>query len=188
MAVQQRCQFLGARARQHRHPAAAGGVRLVRGSVGMVRPELMQMSRQLAAARAIVNREIAQTGSRLDDETMKLARKADDRPTHPVLRHEGVALWRQIASHLQQDIGAGQLSAGRRACPPRRSCRTSSRSTATRCAARWRNCRAAAWCGSNRGAASFVAEDVLEYAVEPRTRFSEWISGITRNRRGACCN
>ena len=32
---------------------------------------------------------------------------ASGRPQTIVLRQEGVALWRQIASHLQQDIGAG---------------------------------------------------------------------------------
>ncbi len=132
------------------------------------------MSRQLASPPAIVNREIAQTGSRLDDETMKLAPEADDRPSHPVLRHDGVALWRQIASQLQQDIGEGRYSPGGRLPTEaelshqfavnrhtvRRALEELSRGGLVRV---------------EQGRGSFVAEDVLEYSVEPRTRFSEWI-------------
>ncbi len=132
------------------------------------------MSRQLALPPAIVNREIAQTRARLDDETMKLMRELDDNPTHPVLRHEGVALWRQIASRLQQDIGEGRYSPGGRLPTEaelshhfavnrhtvRRALEELSRSGLVRV---------------EQGRGSFVAEDVLEYSVEPRTRFSEWI-------------
>ena len=58
---------------------------------------------------------------------------------------------------------------------PRPSCPNNSGSTGTRCGARWmelfsRRARAG---GTGRG--SFVAEDVLAYAVEPRTQFSAWI-------------
>lgn len=132
------------------------------------------MSRQLAAARAIVNQEIAQTGSSLGDETMTLPRDVNHRPTHPVLRHEGVALWRQIASKLQQDIAAGTYPPGGRLPTEaelsqlfsvnrhtvRRALEELSRSGLVRV---------------EQGRGSFVAEDVIEYAVEPRTRFSEWI-------------
>lgn len=141
------------------------------------------MSRQVAAAQAIVNCEIAQTGSRLDDETMKLAREADDRPTHPVLRHEGIALWRQIASHLQHDIGTGQYPPGGRLPTEaelsqqfavnrhtvRRALEELSRSGLVRV---------------EQGRGSFVAEDVLEYSVEPRTRFSEWIKRHNKEPSG----
>ncbi|HTB42775.1 MAG TPA: phosphonate metabolism transcriptional regulator PhnF [Acetobacteraceae bacterium] len=110
----------------------------------------------------------------MNDETMKLAREADDRQTHPVSRHEGVALWRQIASHLQQDIGSGQYPPGGRLPTEaelshqfavnrhtvRRALEELSRSGLVRV---------------EQGRGSFVAEDVLEYSVEPRTRFSEWI-------------
>ena len=105
---------------------------------------------------------------------MTLARDADDRPTHPMLRHEGVALWRQIASHLQQDIAAGTYPPGGRLPTEaelsqhfavnrhtvRRALEELSRSGLVRV---------------EQGRGSFVAEDVIEYAVEPRTRFSEWI-------------
>jgi GntR family transcriptional regulator, phosphonate transport system regulatory protein len=141
------------------------------------------MSRQLAAAPAIVNRQIAQTGSRLDDKTMKLALAADDRPTHPVLRNEGVALWRQIASHLQQDIGTGHYPPGGRLPTEaelshqfavnrhtvRRALEELSRSGLVRV---------------EQGRGSFVAEDVLEYSVEPRTRFSEWIKRHNKEPSG----
>jgi GntR family phosphonate transport system transcriptional regulator len=134
----------------------------------------MQMSRQLAPTQAIVNGEIAHTGHRADDETMKLAREADDRRTYPVLRHEGIALWRQIASHLQQDIDTGRYPPGGRLPTEaelsqqfavnrhtvRRALEELSRSGLVRV---------------EQGRGSFVAEDVLEYSVEPRTRFAEWI-------------
>lgn len=61
------------------------------------------------------------------------------------------------------------------ACPPKRNCHTSLRSTGTPCAARWRNFSRAGLVRVEQGRGSFVAEDVLEYSVEPRTRFSEWI-------------
>jgi GntR family transcriptional regulator, phosphonate transport system regulatory protein len=110
----------------------------------------------------------------LNDEIMKLARGADDLQTHPVLRHEGVALWRQIASLLQQDIGSGRYPPGGRLPTEaelshhfavnrhtvRRALEELSRSGLVRI---------------EQGRGSFVAEDVLEYSVEPRTRFSEWI-------------
>jgi GntR family transcriptional regulator, phosphonate transport system regulatory protein len=141
------------------------------------------MSRQLASAPAIVNLEIAQTGSGLDDETMKLADEVDDHPTHPVLRHEGVALWRQIASHLQQDIGTGRYPPGGRLPTEaelshdfavnrhtvRRALEELSRSGLVRV---------------EQGRGSFVAEDVLEYSVEPRTRFSEWIKRHNKEPSG----
>ena len=44
----------------------------------------------------------------------------------------------------------------------------------TRCGAPWKTCRATGWCGWSR-ARQFRGEDVLDYAVEARTRFSEWI-------------
>jgi len=141
------------------------------------------MSRQLASARFIVNHEIARMGSRLDDETMKLAHAADDRKIHPVLRHEGVALWRQIASHLQQDIDTGAYAPGGRLPTEaelsrlfdvnrhtvRRALEELSRSGLVRV---------------EQGRGSFVAEDVLEYSVEPRTRFSEWIKRHNKEPSG----
>ncbi len=105
---------------------------------------------------------------------MKLPGGTDDLPSHPVLRREGIALWRQIAGHLQRDIDTGALPPGARLPTEaelsrhfgvnrhtvRRALEELSRGGVVRV---------------EQGRGSFVAEDVLDYAVEPRTRFSEWI-------------
>lgn len=105
---------------------------------------------------------------------MKLTGGTDVSSTHPVLRREGIALWRQIAGYLQRDIDSGALSPGARLPTEaelsqqfgvnrhtvRRALEELSRSGVVRV---------------EQGRGSFVAEDVLDYAVEPRTRFSEWI-------------
>ena len=105
---------------------------------------------------------------------MKLPDGTDDSPTHPVLRRDGVALWRQILGHLQRDIDSGALPPGARLPTEaelsrefgvnrhtvRRALEELSRGGVVRV---------------EQGRGSFVAEDVLDYAVEPRTRFSEWI-------------
>src|SRR6202042_1025702 len=117
----------------------------------------------------------------MDDVMMK--------PPGAVLRRDGVALWRQIASSLQHDIGAGVYPPGGRLPTEaelsqqfkvnrhtvRRALEELSRGGLVRV---------------EQGRGSFVAEDVLLYAVEPRTRFSEWIrrhnkepSGIVRQLR-----
>jgi GntR family transcriptional regulator, phosphonate transport system regulatory protein len=102
----------------------------------------------------------------MDDIAMKL--------TEPMLRQDGIALWRQIATRLQNDIGSGRYQPGARLPTEadlsqhfrvnrhtvRRALEELSRSGLVRV---------------EQGRGSFVAEDVLEYAVEPRTRFSEWI-------------
>lgn len=89
-------------------------------------------------------------------------------------RQEGVALWRQIALALQQDIGAGVLPPGGRLPTEaelsqqfgvnrhtvRRALEELSRGGLVRI---------------EQGRGSFVAEDVIDYTVGPRTRFSEWI-------------
>jgi GntR family phosphonate transport system transcriptional regulator len=89
-------------------------------------------------------------------------------------RQEGVALWRQIALALQRDIGAGVLPPGGRLPTEvelsqqfgvnrhtvRRALEELSRGGLVRI---------------EQGRGSFVAEDVIDYTVGPRTRFSEWI-------------
>ena len=95
-------------------------------------------------------------------------------PLEPVHRQDGVALWRQIATCLQQDIGAGTYPPGGRL------------PTEAELSARFRVNRhtvrraleelsRGGLVRVEQGRGSFVAEDVLEYAVEARTRFSEWI-------------
>lgn len=105
---------------------------------------------------------------------MKLTGDTDESPAHPVLRRDGVALWRQIVGRLQRDIDSGALPPGARLPTEgqlsrqfgvnrhtvRRALEELSRGGVVRV---------------EQGRGSFVAEDVLDYAVEPRTRFSEWI-------------
>jgi len=91
-----------------------------------------------------------------------------------VRRHEGVALWRQIAITLQERIGTG-------AYPPGRQLPTEgelSRSFAVNRHTVRRALEALSRDGLIRieqGRGTFVAEDVIDYTVGPRTRFSEWI-------------
>lgn len=105
---------------------------------------------------------------------MTAAAAMDAASGHPVRRQEGVSLWRQIAGRLQQDITDGTYPVGGRLPTEaqlaqhfgvnrhtvRRALEELSRSGLVRV---------------EQGRGSFVAEDVLEYAVEPRTRFTEWI-------------
>jgi GntR family phosphonate transport system transcriptional regulator len=120
---------------------------------------------------------------------MNVMADADQLATHPVDRQDGVALWRQIAARLQRDIASGvsrpgmrlptevELSArfGVNRHTVRRALEELSRDGLVRV---------------EQGRGSFVAEDVLDYNVEARTRFSEWIrkhnkepSGIVRQLR-----
>ncbi len=105
---------------------------------------------------------------------MTLPEDTDEPASHPVLRREGVALWRQIAGHIRHEIDTGQCQPGSRLPTEaqlsrqfgvnrhtvRRALEELSRSGVVRV---------------EQGRGSFVAEDVLDYAVEPRTRFAEWI-------------
>jgi GntR family phosphonate transport system transcriptional regulator len=105
---------------------------------------------------------------------MKPAVAADDRLRDPVLRHEGVALWRQIAGRLQQDIANGSLPPGGRL--PTEAVLSAefkvNRHTVRRAL---EELSRAGLVRVEQGRGSFVAEDVLDYTVEPRTRFTEWI-------------
>ncbi len=102
----------------------------------------------------------------LDDIVMK--------PPEPVLRHEGVALWRQIANHLQQDIGAGIFPPGGR-LPTEAELSQQFRVNRHTVRRALEELSRGGLVRVEQGRGSFVAEDVLEYAVEARTRFSEWI-------------
>src|SRR4051794_11417228 len=147
------------------------------------------MSRQLDAAPAIVNHEVPAKGPDLDETIMTATPDADDRMTYLVHRQDGVALWRQIAGRIQRDIASGASKPGTRLPTEaelsvrfgvnrhtvRRALEELSRDGLIRV---------------EQGRGSFVAEDVLDYNVEARTRFSEWIrkhnkepSGIVRQLR-----
>jgi len=129
------------------------------------------MSRQLSPCRAIVNREVARTILTLDEHSMT---PADPAPREPVTRQDGVALWRQIAGRLQQDIADGTY-------PPGGRLPTEADLSAQFSVNRHTVRRALEELSRNglvrveQGRGSFVAEDVLDYAVASRTRFSEWI-------------
>jgi len=99
------------------------------------------------------------------------------------LARDGVARWRRIAETLRREILEGGLSAGDRM------------PTEARLAARFgvnrhtvrRGLEELSLAGLIRieqGRGSFVAEDVLEYLVGPRTRFSEWIRRHNREPSG----
>jgi GntR family phosphonate transport system transcriptional regulator len=120
---------------------------------------------------------------------MNVMAETDDRMTHPVLRRYGVTLWRQIAGQIQGEIASGACKQGTRLPTEaalsmrfgvnrhtvRRALEELSRDGLVRV---------------EQGRGCFVAEDVLDYNVEARTRFSEWIrkhnkepSGIIRQLR-----
>jgi GntR family phosphonate transport system transcriptional regulator len=120
---------------------------------------------------------------------MNVTAEVDDRATHPVDRQEGVTLWRQIARQIQGDIASG-------ACRPGMRLPTEAE-LSTRFGVNRHTVRRAleelsrdGLVRVEQGRGSFVAEDVLDYNVEARTRFSEWIrkhnkepSGIIRQLR-----
>jgi GntR family phosphonate transport system transcriptional regulator len=102
----------------------------------------------------------------MDDIPMKLP--------EPVSRQEGVALWRQIADRLQHDIGAGIYPPGGR-LPTEAELSQHFRVNRHTVRRALEELSRGGLVRVEQGRGSFVAEDVLEYAVEPRTRFSEWI-------------
>ncbi|MBN8910269.1 MAG: GntR family transcriptional regulator, partial [Rhodospirillales bacterium] len=93
-------------------------------------------------------------------------RDHDDAVRHPVLRNEGVALWRQIAGRLQQDIAGGGLPPGAR-LPTEAELSQQfgvNRHTVRRAL---EELSRAGLVRVEQGRGSFVAEDVLDYTVEP---------------------
>ncbi|HSU06046.1 MAG TPA: phosphonate metabolism transcriptional regulator PhnF [Acetobacteraceae bacterium] len=98
-------------------------------------------------------------------------------------RQQGVALWRQIANRLQRDIASGHY-------PPSGQLPTEqvlsrhfgvNRHTVRRAL---EELSRGGLVRVEQGRGSFVADDVIEYAVEPRTRFSEWIRRQNREPSG----
>jgi GntR family phosphonate transport system transcriptional regulator len=147
------------------------------------------MSRQVDANPTTVNLEVPQFGLGLDERSMNASADIDDQAMHPVHRRDGVSLWRQIVGKLRGDIASGGLKPGMRLPTEavlssqfgvnrhtvRRALEELSRDGLVRV---------------EQGRGSFVAEAVLDYNVEARTRFSEWIrrhnkepSGIVRQLR-----
>lgn len=91
-----------------------------------------------------------------------------------MIRQDGVALWRQIANTLRQEIASAAHAPGAR-LPTE--AELSARFGVNRHTVR-RAIEELSRGGLVRveqGRGSFVAEDVIDYTVSPRTRFSEWI-------------
>ena len=95
-------------------------------------------------------------------------------PPAPVSRHEGVALWRQIATRLQHQIGTGIYPPGGR-LPTEAELSQQFRVNRHTVRRALEELSRGGLVRVEQGRGSFVAEDLLEYAVEARTRFSEWI-------------
>lgn len=109
-------------------------------------------------------------------------REASGRPA-PLSRGQGVALWRQIAGSLEQEINAGQLPPGSRLLTEAElSARFAVNRHTVRRAMEELELRGLVRIEQGRG--SFVAEDVLDYPVGPRTRFSETIRRQNREPQG----
>lgn len=89
-------------------------------------------------------------------------------------RQDGVALWRQIADRISRDIAAGRHAPGAR-LPTEVAFASAfgvNRHTIRRA---MEELSRAGLLHVEQGRGAFVAEDVLDYVVGPRTRFSEWI-------------
>jgi GntR family phosphonate transport system transcriptional regulator len=101
----------------------------------------------------------------------------------PLARGEGVSLWRQIAQAVEQVIAAGGHPPGSRL--------PTEAELAVRHGVNRHTVRRALEALSARGLirieqgrGSFVAEDVVDYALGPRTRFSELIRAQNREPAG----
>lgn len=92
----------------------------------------------------------------------------------PVTRQDGVALWRQIANHLQQDIASATRPPGSR-LPTEAELSAQYRVNRHTVRRALEELSRGGLVRIEQGRGTFVAEDVLEYTVEPRTRFTEWI-------------
>jgi len=102
---------------------------------------------------------------------------------YPLQRGAGVALWRQIAAKLEGAISAGNHAPGERL--------PTEAELATRFAVNRHTIRRAmeelegrGLVRVEQGRGSFVAEDVLDYPLGPRTRFSEIIRAQNREPAG----
>jgi GntR family phosphonate transport system transcriptional regulator len=98
-------------------------------------------------------------------------------------RGQGVALWRQISSTLEKEIGTGNLAPGTRLpTEAELSVRFGVNRHTVRRAMEELETRGLVRIEQGRG--SFVAEDVLDYPLGPRTRFSETIRRQNREPQG----
>jgi GntR family phosphonate transport system transcriptional regulator len=98
----------------------------------------------------------------------------DDRPADLVRRQGGVSLWRQIVGQLTAEIAGGASKPGTQ-LPTEAA--LSERFGVNRHTVRraLEELSREGLVHIEQGRGTFVAEDVLDYNVEARTRFSEWI-------------
>lgn len=101
----------------------------------------------------------------------------------PLERARGVALWRQIARDIEQEVADGSLAPGAR-LPTE--AQMSERFGVNRHTVRraLEELSRAGLVRVEQGRGSFIAEDVLDYAVSTRTRFSEWIRAHNKEPGG----
>jgi len=101
----------------------------------------------------------------------------------PLARGQGVALWRQIAAMIEGEISRGNKAAGERL--PTEAALTSrfgvNRHTVRRAL---EDLEARGLIRVEQGRGAFVAEDVVDYRLGPRTRFSELVRGQNREPAG----
>lgn len=92
-------------------------------------------------------------------------------------RRNGIAVWAQIAQHLRSEISAGALGPGQK-LPTENALAESigvNRHTVRRALDSLED---AGLVRSEQGRGSFVCDHVLDYALGPRTRFSESLTGL----------
>ncbi len=100
-----------------------------------------------------------------------------------LLRQDGIALWKQIAAALQRDIADGVYNpGGRLPTEAELSLRFAVNRHTVRRALEELSREGLVRVEQGRG--TFVAEDVLDYTVEQRTRFSEWIRRHNKDPSG----
>ena len=101
----------------------------------------------------------------------------------PLARGQGVALWRQIAATMEAEIARGTKSAGDR-LPTEAALTTRfgvNRHTVRRAL---EDLEARGLIRVEQGRGAFVAEDVVDYRLGPRTRFSELVRRQNREPAG----
>jgi GntR family phosphonate transport system transcriptional regulator len=95
-------------------------------------------------------------------------------PPPAILREPGVSLWRQIVRTIEREIESGQHAPGAQLpTEAAMSARFGVNRHTVRRALEEMSRQGLVRVEQGRG--SFVAEDVLDYTIVPRTRFSEWI-------------
>lgn len=130
------------------------------------------MSGQVTGNTSSVNYQLTRTTESKDESCVNVTPPMVQRTT--MQRQEGIALWRQIAASLQRDIGDGTyLPGGRLPTEAELSAKFGVNRHTVRRALEELSREGLVRVEQGRG--TFVAEDVLDYTVEPRTRFSEWI-------------